>query len=433
MQTGIGHLIADRHLWGLAGHVVQRRAAALLWKWRLHVRQADALGPVASKKAPAKPLGGHTSRTFLSFVHTFQKFAAVSVPTADIGLCRAVAVKAVLLGFTCPQDLAGTEETDIEHMLTSPAGRVLFMRMVAVADSQRRTMLKRKAAVLCTTVSLPAASLCSTSLASSSSGPSSSLARSSSASTLAATVKEIDPDKLQTDINELLKQWEVPVDKGTPAANVTALANARSQGQPVEQVLLARAAANRLDCKRSSRAQVTSALRLWHQFAVNVLAYSPEGTLPPSSGQDIEAFVCVFRNPDTAGNYVSHLRWACDHMGVSKAWDTEAVKATLRGAKRRKVRLHGGPHGAKRLLNTVLLQQLVAAADAENQEEIAVFCLVAWHYLLRVQSECIPLQAGSPADARGLAPGRHSGLWVEASNTVFLRLKVRKLAHKAHC
>ena len=57
LHTGIGHLISDRHLWGLAGHIVQRRAAALHGKWRLHFRQARALGQVSSKKAPAKPHG----------------------------------------------------------------------------------------------------------------------------------------------------------------------------------------------------------------------------------------------------------------------------------------------------------------------------------------------------------------------------------------
>ena len=44
LRTGIGHLISDRHLWGLAGHTVQRRAAALHAKWRLHFRRARSAG-----------------------------------------------------------------------------------------------------------------------------------------------------------------------------------------------------------------------------------------------------------------------------------------------------------------------------------------------------------------------------------------------------
>ena len=74
-------------------------------------------------------------------------------------------------------------------------------------------------------------------------------------------------------------------------------------------------------------------------------------------------------------------------MGMPKVWDTDALKATLKGAKRRKVRLFGGPQGARRLLSKVLFHQLVAAADLAGLEELAVFCLVAWHFLLRVQSK----------------------------------------------
>ena len=39
LAIGIGHLLSDRHLWGLAGFTVQQRAAALLARWRLAIRQ----------------------------------------------------------------------------------------------------------------------------------------------------------------------------------------------------------------------------------------------------------------------------------------------------------------------------------------------------------------------------------------------------------
>ena len=428
LKTGIGHLISDRHLWGLAGHIVQRRAAALHAKWRLHFRRARASGGAACGKAPAKPFAGYAAKDFLAHVKGFEKHALASMPSADMALCRAVAVKTVLLGFACFDQLAGTEEVDVMDMLPSPAVRALFMRMVVRAAGQRQILAKRKALVFEAAASTATSS--SSSLAVSPSGTSAGTTSSASASTLAATVKEIDPDKLQDAIGKLLSQWDVPLEKGTPSSTVAALAAAQGHGEPVAQVLLAKAVANRLDCKRLSRAQVASALRLWHSFAVSVLAYDASCTLPPKAGQDLEAFIGVFRNPDTAANYVSHLRWACDHLGMPKTWDTDALKATLKGAKRRKVRLFGGPQGARRLLDKVLFHQLVAAADLAGSEELAVFCLVAWHFLLRVQSECLPLQAGAPAVGAGLHP---SGLWIEGDSCAVLRLRVRKIDPKVRC
>ena len=53
----------------------------------------------------------------------------------------------------------------------------------------------------------------------------------------------------------------------------------------------AKAAAFRLETKKASKAQVASALRLWHQFAIHVLGYDPAATLPPRAGAHIEAFL----------------------------------------------------------------------------------------------------------------------------------------------
>ena len=415
LESGIGHLLSDRHLWGLAGHIVQRRAAALQARWRLHVRRARAGGLCVSGKRPTKPLAGLGAKAFLTLVQEFKEHAASTVPGADGALCRAVAVKAVLLGFSSCSQLAGTEEEDIIDMMPSPAARAVFMQMVARAAGLREATAKRKALILSAPTSEKASS--------SSSGASTC---SASASRLALTVKDVDPDRLQGAIGKLLVQWDVPIDKGTPTATVAALAAAQVQGEPVAQVLLAKAAANRLDSRRLSRPQVVSALRLWHNFAVTVLSYDPECTLPPTVGQDVEAFIGVFRNPDTAANYLSHLRWSCDHLGLCKAWDTDTVRATLKGARRRKVRLFGGPSGAKHLLTKELFQRLVTAADAAGMADTAMLCLVAWHFLLRVQSEGMPMQVGAPADSQGIGPDRHSGIWLESDSCAVLRLRIRK-------
>ena len=46
--------------------------------------------------------------------------------------------------------------------------------------------------------------------------------------------------------------------------------------------------------------------------------------------------------------------------------------------------------------------------------------------LLRVQSEAVPLLAGVPDDATSLPTDRHSGVWVDGSNALCLRLQRRK-------
>ena len=52
--------------------------------------------------------------------------------------------------------------------------------------------------------------------------------------------------------------------------------------------------------------------------------------------------------------------------------------------------------------------------------------MVSWSFLLRVQSECIPLEAGRAEDSTCLAPQRHSGLWVDQAGALNLRLQRRK-------
>ena len=100
-------------------------------------------------------------------------------------------------------------------------------------------------------------------------------------------MKDLDADKLHGDIENVLLSWDVPVASGTPAAVVTSAAQAHGQGQPVLDVLAAKAAAFRLELKKASRAQVASALRLWHQFAVHVLGYETAVTLPPRASAQV--------------------------------------------------------------------------------------------------------------------------------------------------
>ena len=419
--SGVGHLVGDRHIWGLAGYTTQRRAAALQARWRVAVRQSKAAG-TAAPKTPAKPFAGLRTKEFLTLVKEMEKAISTGLPDVLAAVRRSVAAKAVLMGYTDVLQLAGTLEEDVADFFPSPVHRAVFMQFVHNVEGMRSVKRKREEQVLRTMGSSGAQS--------SSSGLEARPARPAqghaSAADLAEQTKKIDPEKLQTSIAKVLEAWDVPALAGTPTAVLTSVARAHVTGKPVLEVLTAKAAAYRLEGKKSSRAQVASALRLWHQFATLVLDYDAASTLPPREGVHIEAFLGVFRNPATAGNYVSHLRWAGVHLGLANGWDTETVRATLKGAKRRRANLGGGPAGAKKLLTKKLMESIVITADAAGSHELALQVLVAWNFLMRVQSECSPLQVGCAGEAYQLPAGRHSALWVDSATVACVRLRQRK-------
>ena len=86
--------------------------------------------------------------------------------------------------------------------------------------------------------------------------------------------------------------------------------------------------------------------------------------------------------------------------------------------------------GAKKFLTKALLEALVVSADAAGNQELAIQSLMAWHFLLRVQSECTPLEVGQPQDATQLACNRHSAVWVDGVANACLRLRLRKTGRK---
>ena len=148
----------------------------------------------------------------------------------------------------------------------------------------------------------------------------------------------------------------------------------------------------------------------------------------------VAQFVCIFGNSATAHNYVGFIRWACAHLGVSTAWHSEILQATLKGAHHRAMRLTGGAQHAKHLLTQDQVQQIVVKADLMNMKDYACFILVCWEYLLRVQSEGLPLLAGVPDDATSLPSGRHSGVcvWTEMTHCASVYSSAR-IAHRARC
>ena len=90
------------------------------------------------------------------------------------------------------------------------------------------------------------------------------------------------------------------------------------------------------------------------------------------------------------------------------------------------LRVHGGTKHAAEHLTELVVERLVALSDHLYLPEFSLFAFVSWEFLLRCQSEAIPLCSGTAQDATFLHPDRHSGVWLDGNGTLCLRLQRRK-------
>jgi len=78
-------------------------------------------------------------------------------------------------------------------------------------------------------------------------------------------------------------------------------------------------------------------------------------------------------------------------------------------------------------LPEVVIFQLIQLAVQLRDEQWARMATLAWHFLFRVQSECLPLQHGSPTEAvAGVPQDRHSSVYHDDSGRLVVRLRARK-------
>lgn len=109
----------------------------------------------------------------------------------------------------------------------------------------------------------------------------------------------------------------------------------------------------------------------------------PNQTLPLSESAHGASFVACFRNGATAMNYVGYIKAMCVHMSLVTSWHNDTVKATLRGAKRKQLRLFEGPKRCKFLITIASTWLLYKFNSMKLKESTALFHLVCWEYLLR--------------------------------------------------
>ena len=116
-------------------------------------------------------------------------------------------------------------------------------------------------------------------------------------------------------------------------------------------------------------------------FAVAVLQYEHESTLPPKSDEDAMRFLVIFRSAPTGCNYLGYVRWACLHLSLSTHWFSEGLKMLMEGAKKLSIRSRCAAGANRQLLTEEVVTKLVKLADALGHKLWAHQALVAWECL----------------------------------------------------
>ena len=117
------------------------------------------------------------------------------------------------------------------------------------------------------------------------------------------------------------------------------------------------------------------------------------------------AWVPTFQHPSTAYNYVGSVKYVSIFKMLATVWHGPFLSAVLKGNR-------------KLYLSELQLERVVMVADAMSREDFAVFMLVAWGLLARVQSEAVGMQCGQYSDLLTLPFHRHSVIVVETTRSM---------------
>lgn len=142
-------------------------------------------------------------------------------------------------------------------------------------------------------------------------------------------------------------------------------------------------------CSRSVDSTVCG-MRRYAEFAS---AFLPPGkpNLPPSV-EMLQAWSANFRCHRTFGNYIAHVKTACMVAGVATdTCDHPAVKRARqaiakRGDFRPRAQMHVDLKKVEAMVESIMFDS--------SRSVFAMLCLTAYTFLLRVPSECLPLQVG---------------------------------------
>ena len=202
------------------------------------------------------------------------------------------------------------------------------------------------------------------------------------------------------------------IEEKKPQQVIEQLALAQARGADSRSQLQLQAQMQSISLQQLSLPSVRSGLRCWGKFAELVLGYPKEKTLPPRSEADMRLYVAIFSHGPTAANYVSYLRWACRHLGLSMAWDTDAVQAQIKGARKMNTVMIASKLQEKFALTEESVMDVVRRLDVWEQPRNGTQMWLTWQLLLRPISEVCPMQWGEPQDVAKMPKGLHSSVCV---------------------
>ena len=294
-QTGIARLAADKSLWRRLSPEKAAIAATLEEKWRRGIRQHVGARPPRSVLG-GMPFAGQAAGDFSQDVEAlFEWLLLVDPVKPPVQAARRLAGTLVLLGFRRWQLLDGAEMSDVLPMLPAAADRALCSRALVAATIAGAT---RKKVVLADAASANVAQTVT------------------AAGRLAERLTEEKMQSAEQYVEEQAKTLGVAsFTEAKPMQVIKSLGVAAAAGRDVDGLLQTRVEVLKTETARRSLPSVASGLRAWHEFAVVVLGYPEDSTLPPRKAEDVEKFVGIFANGRSAANYVGYVKMGVCALG----------------------------------------------------------------------------------------------------------------------
>lgn len=132
-----------------------------------------------------------------------------------------------------------------------------------------------------------------------------------------------------------------------------------------------------------SLASYASGIRCWAAF----LDASSVGVHFSADELMVMRYTSMFTQSGTMHTYLKHLKWAHRFLRLPCEWYTDSLRQVCRGRSKQL------PMTSERLaLQAPAVQKITEAAEKEGDTELAAMVVVSRLCLLRVPSECVPLQ-----------------------------------------
>ena len=416
------HQILDDPAFSIENFGIGNRARTMVGQWRhkFHMTWDElklmTIEPTATElRHPRLTLGGAPVATFIDKVKQWVKFLTdIDRPIpAPSGVCRRTAIMLVGLGFQNHKHLAGLTPTQGSTIgCLPPAEQALLARATAVANRLRIAQQSASQDLsLTANLDLRRYPIEESTLST------------TSAAALAHTLSHTSVPDAWDATHAALAEKGIPLDdKTTPRKTIIAMSQAVAKGAPLIPILECQVDVMKLATRARSMKTTASQLNAWFNFAVGVLGYDPAYTLPPRSTKDMMFWYAIFKNHSTARNYVGAVKWACSVVGVDTTWYNTDLHMVRDGHAKLTIK----PDPTKYRIQQDVLAKLVTLADFQNLKEEADLFVIAYRFLFRVQSEAIPLEAGSPSEGTFLPRPRHSSAFVDGGGRIVVRLQRRK-------